>query len=404
MKSNTTKLLIIICSITLFSCSETTSNPINENFINASKEIKTESDENNKKVEELGELISSAINDGSAEGYLSKFDLDYFGNKLSNSMGLSGRKRVDFDKGLKKGISNFPREIITQVNNGSLYDFVNYRYDTAKNAYFMLFRLFSDENGVNYHDYRVSMNGDEMMFNDMYIYLTGENISQTMQRLMLAGMPSNKLLAILNPEKKQDFNKVIKASRLLRSGQYRDAYNTYSSMTSDMKDEKFVLIMKGQVARMYDDDLYQKSMKELMAKHPNDNTLSFNYIDYYLLKEDYQKSLEAVNNLKSETKDDFLEYLIGNINYTKGDLLSAKKNYRYMIENYSDFHTPYFVYMACLAENNEYKEIVEVLNKLQSLDYQKYELSDYLESTEYGVENEFEKFIKSTTYKRWKKK
>ncbi|MGB1041242.1 MAG: tetratricopeptide repeat protein, partial [Flavobacteriales bacterium] len=99
---------------------------------------------------------------------------------------------------------------------------------------------------------------------------------------------------------------------------------------------------------------------------------------------------EMTNRLKKETGDDFLQYMIGNIHYMKKDYNAAKINYKYIMENYEDFHSSYFSYMVCLAKSKKYKETVAVLNKLSTFDYSKFELIDYVETSEVGIENEFE--------------
>lgn len=404
MKRSPFATIIAACIFFLFNCSDSSIDNQTESFINSDKEITNESEENKAKVKKLAEFINDAVLEGNTNKYLSKFDLDYFTDKLVSSLKMSSRKKAGFAEGLKKGIITFPKQIMSYVENGALYEAINCRFDTSKNAYFMLFRLYSEESGINYHDYRVSKIGNDFMFCDMYIYLTGENISQTMQRMVMNSLPSNKLLEILKPEKKEDFNKIVAAGKFMKTGQYEEAYTKYNSLEGSMKDEKFTLIMKSQAASMFSSELYQESMDALMQKYPNDNSLSLSFIDYYLLKEDYNKTLEMTNRLKKETGDDFLQYMIGNIHYMKKDYNAAKINYKYIMENYEDFHSSYFSYMVCLAKSKKYKETVAVLNKLSTFDYSKFELIDYVETSEVGIENEFEDFMKSKEYKIWKKK
>ncbi len=401
MKNQIIKTFIICFVFSIYSCSNSSNNSNSKEFINAEKEIEP-SNEVELKIIELGEFIDNAILDQDIEGYLSKLDIDYFLNKTTHSIGLSRKEKVGFKEGLSKGVSSLPREIMSKVSEGQLYDFVSYRYDTSQNAYYILFRFFSEEEGINYHDYRVSRNGDQFMFNDIFIYLTGENLSQTMERILISGMPSNSLIALLKPEKKRDMERLIQASKALRLANFQEAYDAYNSLEGDMKNEKFVLIMKAQVAIKIDEDLYEETIKELIQTYPNDNTISLNFIDYYIINEEYQKALEAIHNLKEETGDDFLEYILGNINYQKEDYTFAKNNFKLITENYESFATGYLSYMSCLVKDNEYKEVIPLLNKLLTLDYTRPELIEYLESIDEFGGNEYEDFILSKVYLDWK--
>ena len=45
-----------------------------------------ETEDNDKKVEELGYFIETSIHESNNEGYISKFDLDDFGKKITKSI------------------------------------------------------------------------------------------------------------------------------------------------------------------------------------------------------------------------------------------------------------------------------------------------------------------------------
>lgn len=401
MKNLRLNLILILIALFLVNCSDSSEVSVAEEYINDQKEL-VSSSENDLEVEKLGNFLENSIDEGNVEDYISKLDLDYFLNKSTHNIGLSSAKKNGFRDGLETGIAVLPNQLVSKVSAGELYEFISYRYDTSENSYYVLFRFFSEEEGINYHDYKVSKNGDDYYFNDIYIYLTGENMSQTMKRFVMSGFSSNNLMAIFNQSKKRDFNNVIEASKALRNGDYQKAYDFYNSLESEMKTEKFVLIMKAQSAIRVSDEAYYEAMEELKTNYPDDKTLSLNYIDYYIMQEDYSKTLEMVNNLKKETGDDFLEYIIGNIHYTKEDYSSAMNSYKYIKNNYPNYYTGYFSYMGCLVKMEKYEGVIKELNNLLEIDYTKPELIEYIESDDDFGLNEYDNFIQSKEYKRWK--
>src|SRR5687768_2730574 len=91
------------------------------------------------------------------------------GNKLSNKM-LSG-----VPDALKK--RKMGGEIIRSMGKDGMYEMVkNYEKDGKQH---LIFRLYGD-GGLNYHDLELIHRGKEIKVADMYIYLTGENISKTL--------------------------------------------------------------------------------------------------------------------------------------------------------------------------------------------------------------------------------
>src|SRR5690606_9422703 len=133
-----------------------------------------------------GMFIQTQIHESNPEGFLSKFDTKIIKNKVrkvDSKLLKTIHDENEFDRGLKTGLIEFPKKIISLFEIGSFYDMVNYRYDEETQTYHMLFRLFQMDEGINYHDYKVSVVNDEFMFDDMYIYLSGEYISDTFTRI-----------------------------------------------------------------------------------------------------------------------------------------------------------------------------------------------------------------------------
>ncbi len=367
MQINKAILVLILFFSTFFnSCLQDTKNNINK-----PEEIILESEENDEKVAELGNYLLNAILEGNTESYISKLDINNLNNKVASNLKQGKEFKRGFKSGLSKGVKNISESIIKQIDNGSFYDFISFRYDDKTKTYSLLFRFFSSTEGINYHEYKVSKGDNELLFNDIYIYLTGEYISSTMERLALTALPKNQLLNLFGKKDRDNLNKMIKGLNLFNSGNANQAYSELESISGNLAEDKYILILKNQIASSINEKLYEKTINELFESYPNDKTLNLAFVDYYLIKEDYDKAFELIDELQSQTEDPFLKYLKGNIQFTKGDIKSAKEQYKFISENYEDFFDGHSSYMTCLIEGNEFNETVGILNKLLDLEYEK---------------------------------
>jgi hypothetical protein len=365
-----------------------------------SQTIIVESEENDLKVSELGTFIQKQILENNPEGYLSKFDTQVIKNKakkINSTLLETIEDENEFERGLKIGLIEFPKKIISIVEIGSFYDMVNYRYDEETQTYHMLFRLFQMDEGINYHDYKVSIVNDEFMFNDMYIYLSGEYISDTFTRIFEYTSPE----AVQNNS--NDYKKYSKALVDIRAGNNENAYNLLNAITGELANEKFIHISKIQLAASLGDATYMEAIESLRRTFPDDPTIYLTLVDYHIMKEEYDVAFDLVDNLQVETSDDFLNYIKGNIAFLRGDSESALAYFSYMIENYADFYLPYVNNVSLYTQQLKFDDAISVLDKLVERDYDKQLLIEYIEEVDENGLNELESLVNSKAYEKWKK-
>ena len=140
------------------------------------------SDANTEAVIEFGETLQNTLHQSDSEWYSSKLNGAMFFDELFKST-PEIKPEEEFARGYVDGLSMsleaFPKKIISDIENGAYYDFINYRYDPYLQTYFVLFRLYDPVSGLNYHDYKLVKIDDDIQFSDMYVYLTGEYLSNT---------------------------------------------------------------------------------------------------------------------------------------------------------------------------------------------------------------------------------
>ncbi len=364
-----------------------------------------ESEENDIKVQELASYIESQILETNPAGFMSKFDTSYISEsiKLTESTIEDAEKyKKGFLSGIMEGLKGFSSKISSQTEIGAYYDFVNYRYDSEAQTYFMLFRFFDSESGVNYHDYKVVQNEDTWMFNDIYVYLSGEFFSETFSRVFKfsSNIFANDISSDINS------TKLGKAFVDFRAGNYQNAYDILDVLTEEkeLSKQKFLHVMKIQMAKMLGGEEYMNAIEGLKNNFESDPTIYLTLIDYYIMKEDYSVAYDLLDNLQVETSDDFLNYIKGNLAFLKGDYAEAELYFNYMIENYVDFYLSYFMNVSALTLQQKFDETIVVLDSIiEVFDYDKNGLIEFIESVEEDGSNELEDLVNSKAYKKWKK-
>ncbi|TYA92207.1 tetratricopeptide repeat protein [Seonamhaeicola marinus] len=362
--------------------------------------------ENDSLVLELGDNIQNMIINGDVDGYLNYFDIETFSHFITEGVSQrynSDKFQKDYITGIKAGLKSLPQKIIDEVNAGGYYDFVNYFYDETTQSYNMLFRLYSSLTGVNYHQYRVSKKDDTFLFNDIYVYLSGEDLSATFKRFYMYSLPKKSLFSLFGENNSVEFLKVADAVKLYNQGEFQKAYQKFNEIKGDLKNDKFTLILKSTCAAEINDRAYKNSMELIAKTYPNDPTLYLNQIDYYIITKEYDKALELLNRLEDETSDDFLIFLKGNIEIERPNPKKAVEHYKYISDNYPEFSEGHTSYLYALCLNGEYDKCIDLLDVLVESDYLKEDLVDFIEEVDENGINELEDFVKSKQYKTWKK-
>nr|WP_321237388.1 hypothetical protein [uncultured Psychroserpens sp.] len=364
------------------------------------------SEKNTQKVIELGQQIEASIHDSDSEAYISKLNKDQFFNRLLSNYPAIDREDSfikGFLIGMRLALKSFPDEIITEVENGAYYDFINYRYDTEAQTYYILFRLYSSETGMNYHDYRIHNANDEIQFSDMYVYLSGEHFASSLGRMMSYTIPE-KTLGTSKIESNNESKDLFKAIMYNKNGDYEKAYGLIDGLKSELSKEKFLLIIKALIASQIDETKYLKSLEDLITTFPDDQTIALNKIDYHLYKEEYFEAIQVINQLQNETEDDFLNFMKAAVAFEDANYDLALNLYGYTIENYPDFFEGQAGYLNTLVMMKNYTNATKYLDTLLAEGYDKQSLIDYIEEEDDYGENILDQFILTENYKTWKTK
>ena len=245
----------------------------------------------------MSKNIDSSINFKKPLYFNSLFDATTFTKRVAKYAGetVSNAAVKDVKETMTKmGLGD---KIIRSIMDNGTYEFVNH-YE-KDNIHHLIFRLFSSE-GLNYHDFELIKKGGKVLIADIYVYVTGETLSKTIGDLMLTLKPENQ---------QKEFESIKKIRELVFNNEHQKAKNIYNKLSPELKSQKTVQIMNVIICAQLDESSYIEAIENYKTNFPGEANLYLILVDRYLLKKDYEKSLECVNKVDSLLgKDPFLDY------------------------------------------------------------------------------------------------
>ncbi|MBD0833162.1 tetratricopeptide repeat protein [Aestuariibaculum sediminum] len=362
--------------------------------------------ENDSLVVDLGYSIEEAINSSDVNAFMEHFDKNHFINTAITSVKTPESQenyKQDFAKSIKSKLTFLPEKIMSEVENGGYYNFLNYGYYSDVQTYYMLFRLYTPESGVNYHEYTIAKKDNELVFNDIYVFLSGETLTKTFNKLFLYSLPKESLLNIFDDATTKNFIKLADGVNKYNNQDYANAYKTLNSIEGELGNDKYLLIIKSMCASKIGNEEYKAATKQIIDQYPNDPTLYLTQIDYHILNKSYDQALNLLEKLQSDTEDDFLNLMKGNIELERENYSAALPLYKFISDNYADFFQGHASYLVCLALLQDYDTCASFLNQLIEDGYDKNEMIDFIESLDEEGQNELSGLVQSNPYKTWKK-
>ncbi len=400
-------LVLINCLALLIACS-------NQNWeVKKVKAAKLEhipaekTKKNDSLINALGEKLELSIHQSDAVFFIKKFSKERFNQLATYTEYLDGQIKASkqtFIESFSDGVQSLPEKIIETTDTGGFYNFINYYYDADTKTYRMLFRLFSEVEGINYHDFElVPLNG-EFYIQDVYIYLTGENLSDTANKLFLMAMPKNIFERIITRGHADDMKHLLSAIKSQKDANYQKAVNYLNKIKGTLKHSKIFHVMKVLAATNLDEDIYMKAMGDMQKDFKHDPTCHLLSIDYYFIKKDYNKAIQAINQLEIDTGDGFLNYQRGNIAFASKNYPEAIDYFEKLIGEFPSYDTPKFSLISCYTKMANYDNCVAILNQIMADDtYKAPDLIQFVESKEDNGTNSLHSLKESEAFTTWRK-
>lgn len=283
---------------------------------------------------------------------------EVFYNRMKAAPGTTGEiTRREFRtmvKSMKLGIR-------TAENLGKEGKFTMLRSYADNGKRHVLFRLYSEE-GINYYDFELAKVKDKTGIADIFIYLSGENISETVKELIFQANAATKNKPSADERRRAD--KLNEVRQLLRQERYKEVVDIVDNLPASWKKVRVFMMTRLIAASRYDPDLFEQSLAEYRAAFPNANKVELMLLDGYITQKKYDEALQAINNLDKQLgKDPLLDLQRGSLYYQAGKPDSAIMVLERLTQNMPDFEDGYSQLIQILALNGQEKRAGELFKQ-----------------------------------------
>ncbi len=245
------------------------------------------------------------------ETSVSKRETEFYDNAIDRTTLIkkakipSGKNANEFKRGLNSGM-NMGTTLKQGLSAKATYTLVK-QYE-KDGIYHLLFRLY-DDGSLNYHDMELKRSGKDVKIADMFVYTSGENLSETLHGIyvQLAGAFADKSSSITPDD--EWLKKLPDIRKLMREGKNREAADLYDKIPEKVRKGRAFQILHVEVCSGLEWDEYNAAIEEYKKLFPNEPNMHLLLLDGYIIQKQYDKALNAVNELdKMINKDPFLDY------------------------------------------------------------------------------------------------
>ena len=250
---------------------------------------------------------------------------------LSENIAKKQNKKVDnsFEKGIVAGLNNaaIGQQIISSIGQYGSYEFVK-QYE-KDNRQHLIYRLYGD-GSLNYHDYELGKFKGKVYISDMFIYISGEDFSETL--VSLVGSISE------NDADNLDIKALRKMKLFLTQANYVEAKKVYDGLPTVLKDQRALQVMHLIICSGLDQEVYMSAINRFKELFPNEPRMYLMMIDASMLQKDYAAALEYINKTDSViNKDPFLDYYRGLLYRVMDDSENALSHFEAVSKNMPHF-------------------------------------------------------------------
>lgn len=353
--SNLKKQLQIILAGTLilFSCNTAEKPVTKEEAINFAKEIE------------------NAIKKGDGKFLDNAFDKKEFIKRMDLPDTEEGS---GYAKGVAKKIT-IGTQLVNALSDHDNFEFI--KHYVKNNRHHVIFRLYTDKDAsLNYQDYELIKRNNKCRVADLYIYMTGETLAETMHNmfnsLYLKSFSSGEFT---EKEKIADMDKIKGIKELMNKGKNTEAKRIYDAFPAYLKKTKMVSLLNVLICANLTLEEYNTAIKEFQESFPDEPNMCLMMIDGYYLQKDYTNMLAAINALDAQiNKDPLLDYH----RYLSYDLLDKKDSgmlcLKRLVKTLPDFQKGVIELIAVDLKNNNTNEadsLISIYRKKPKFDQAK---------------------------------
>jgi hypothetical protein len=322
-------------------------------------------------------------------------------NKATDSLGFPPQHRAGFHRGVMDSVTSdngFAAQIAGHAAGGGSYKFLRVRERGGQPS--VLFRMVS-EAGLNYHEWLLAKSGGSVLASDIYIYISGELLSETFRRSALpiakeASRSFIERLTVAESEYVKNIDQLATMVDQMQQGRHADALATYARLPEVLRRDKGTLLLRYQAAAKTSEAELLKVVEDFRAYYPDDVCLDFLLIDYHVLRKEHHQVLEAIDRMDASVGGDaHLNLLRAESVYQQGDAARAFDLVRKANAADPDAIDPFWTLLGLAVLEKDHDKTLACLERLE---------------TRFGINMsgvaqapEYEEFRKSPQGQKWQR-
>jgi TonB family protein len=310
----------------------------------------------------------------------------------------SAELRTVFRRDMKKTLSGVS-SLAHAIKDGGSYRLLRLRTDPRRGPT-ALFRLITGNGTFNYHEYALKRDAAGVRAVDVYIFINGEWMSDTIRRSWLlalgeTGLPAQiKRVAGFESDMAKSGPLVDTVNKLQAAGQLRAALDAWRKLPASIQANKSVLIQRVQIAKGLGEQEYSDALAAFANQFPGDPALDMLLVDDHLNKKQWDLALETMDRIRRAVGGDaYLDVMRANVLVARNDPAAAKAALRTAVEQEPTLLPAYWLLLRFSLTEKKYTETAALLSALES--DAGFTVPDLTQVEEYAG------FVASDAYKVW---
>jgi len=346
-----------------------------------------------KQLNKFASCIEESIENGNTSFLNKSFDFDYFMQSIYSE--YKSNNESEFNKGFQEGLKNnfdIGSMIINEIKNNGSYTFLHSYIKDG--SYRLLFRLMSDK-GINYHEYEIKQKNGDIRIVDIFLFQSGENISESIGGIYQAFRMINAKNEIETNEEVTKDSELQKFKTLLSNGKNRKAFKYWVNLPEEIRCTRSFLIAGLQLGLIINKEKFELAYSDFQKYFPENQSKYLIPLEGLIAYGNYSKALSCIDSLDSRIETDpMLNYLRANILYNMGNHIEAARKFNMLIQSMPDFEDGYISLLHVYINDKNYQKATDLLDMMVSnFDYYKSSMNNYLSN--------YPEFYQSSEYKIW---
>jgi hypothetical protein len=286
---------------------------------------------------DLALQVSNELYKGNFSFYNELFYLDSFLNRVVFADEKELRTfNKEFNQGFKSNFS-WGKDLNAFVNAGGLYEPVS--FTTLKDSYYITFSMFGNT-GLNYHEVEFKRIKGKLRIIDVFVYLNGEQLSESVKMAYIGAVDRMDLLSTLNGSSQsymKDMSSILDFKTLVDAGEFKKL-NVFLEQTTDAF-KQTIFYYNFKVAALNgvgDMEAYYDFLKNNRSIGVPSSYLT--NIDLMFLEKDWPAFQDNLNQLDEFVGGDpILNNFRGNGFLNAGDFVNARKSFQQVYDDFPDY-------------------------------------------------------------------